>query len=153
MKSFAPFVGVRSLFWLYGGLFTFSAAFIAAVALRFSVCDEDGIATAAYPERRLILIANPVRTDPLKQLLHNTPPYHSRIHRGCFLYLHRNSFSFRESDPIGFVRRRLYQPVLSFRMFRVDCPISLATPWDCSSWMAEYIRLTNLIPGTIPLPR
>ena len=42
-------------FLLYGGLFAFTAAFIAAEALRFSRRYEDGIAAVAHPQRGLIL--------------------------------------------------------------------------------------------------
>ena len=42
-------------FLLYGVLFTFAAAFIAAIALVFSIGYEDGIAAVAHPKRGLIL--------------------------------------------------------------------------------------------------
>ena len=39
----------------YGGLFTFAAAFIAAVALRFPIGHKAGIAAVAHTQRGLIL--------------------------------------------------------------------------------------------------
>lgn len=42
-------ISVRNLFLRYGGLFTFAAAFIAAEALCFLICYEDGIATVTHP--------------------------------------------------------------------------------------------------------
>ena len=48
-------ISVRNLFLRYGGLFTFTAAFIAAEALCFSICYEDGIAAVAHTKRSLIL--------------------------------------------------------------------------------------------------
>ena len=46
-------MGVRSRFWLYGVLFTLTAAFVAAEALGFSDGHEDGIAAVAHAERSL----------------------------------------------------------------------------------------------------
>ncbi len=47
-------MGVHGRFWLYGGLFTFSAAFIAAVTLINSLCYEDGVTVVAHAQRGLI---------------------------------------------------------------------------------------------------
>ena len=45
----------KPLFLFYGRLFTFAAAFIAAVALRFSRRYEDGIAAVTHTQRCFIL--------------------------------------------------------------------------------------------------
>ena len=52
-KGFAPMC--ETSFCFYGELFTFTAAFIAAEALGFSICYEDGIAAVAHTQRGLIL--------------------------------------------------------------------------------------------------
>ena len=48
-------VWCETSFVLLGGLFTFTAAFVAAIALGFSVGHKDGIAAVAHPQRGFVL--------------------------------------------------------------------------------------------------
>ena len=74
-------------FLLYGGLFTFAAALVTAVALRFSRRYEDGIAAVAYAKRGLILC-------------HHEAEHHLQTNQQR-MEVPNNGWLVQQCDPVG----------------------------------------------------